>query len=69
MSEVLARVRRVKTEAKLSQRAGVARVIVRAPAEARRGVEAAAADLRDALTIAELVLDDGTELEVEIDVV
>ena len=69
VSEVLARVRRAKTEAKLSQRAGVARVIVKAPAGARRGVEAAAADLRDALTIAELVLDDSTELEVEIDVV
>ena len=66
VSEVLARVRRAKTEAKLSQRAGVARVAVQAPAEARRAIEAAAADLRDALTITELDLADG-ELTVDVD--
>jgi valyl-tRNA synthetase len=66
ISEVLGLVRRAKTEAKLSQRAGVARVAVRAPADARRAVEAASDDLRDALTIAELVVDDGAELTVEI---
>jgi valyl-tRNA synthetase len=56
VSEVLARVRRAKTEAKLSQRAGVDRLRVGAPAGAIPALEAAAADLRDALTVGELVI-------------
>ena len=46
--------RRAKTEAKLSQRAAVARLRVGAPDAALAAVESAAADLRDALTIDEL---------------
>jgi valyl-tRNA synthetase len=66
VSEVLGRVRRAKTEAKLSQRAPVARLVVRTPS--RSAVEPAADDLRDALTVAdlELVDDPGGELAVEI---
>jgi valyl-tRNA synthetase len=43
--EVLAQVRRAKTEAKLSQRAGVDRVVVRAPAAALHAVAAGLTDL------------------------
>ncbi len=51
-SEVLARVRRAKTEAKVSQRAAVARLAVRRPARvARRASTPARADLVEALTV------------------
>ena len=55
VSEVLARVRRAKTEAKRSQRAAVARLAVDARRRRPRpALEAARADLVDALTVAEL---------------
>ena len=68
VSEVLARVRRAKTEAKLSQRADgrPARRAARPPTPARRS-RPAAADLADALTIAELDLVDGDALAVDVD--
>jgi valyl-tRNA synthetase len=52
VSEVLGRVRRAKTEAKLSQRAPVARLVVNTISS--RAIEPARADLVDALTISEL---------------
>ncbi len=51
VSEVLAQVRRAKTEAKLSQRAAVESLVVTASDAARAAVEAALADLRDAGSI------------------
>ena len=58
MSDVLGRVRRAKTEAKASQRAPVARLVVGAPAAAMAALRGARADLVDALTVAELELVD-----------
>jgi valyl-tRNA synthetase len=54
VSEVLARVRRSKTEAKTSQRAPVAALTVTAPDTAR--LDLAADDLVDALTVTRLEL-------------
>ncbi|MET0323920.1 MAG: valine--tRNA ligase [Ilumatobacteraceae bacterium] len=67
VSELLGRVRRAKTEAKQSQRATVARLTVRAPAALRPTIEAATADLADALTVTELVVVDGDELDVVVE--
>jgi valyl-tRNA synthetase len=63
---VLATVRRAKTEAKQSQRASVATLTVTVPTADRSALEAARADLVDALTVVELDLVDGTELGAEI---
>jgi len=48
VSEVLAAVRRAKTEAKLSQRAAVEELIVEGPADALAAIEACRADLAEA---------------------
>ena len=50
---VLALVRRAKTEAKVSQRAAVERVVVHAPHDALAAVRAALPDVRDAGSVAE----------------
>nr|MBA3286870.1 hypothetical protein [Acidimicrobiia bacterium] len=63
VSEVLARVRRAKTEAKRSQRAAVARLVVTAPPLTRAGLDSARADLVDALTLEHLDLVDGDDLD------
>ncbi len=60
--EVLAQVRRAKTEAKLSQRAGVEQLIVRAPAELHHAIEAGRADICDAGSVAQLQVETATEL-------
>ena len=62
VSEVLATVRRAKTEAKQSQRARSPRSTVAVPAASRPALEAAPADLVDALTVVELDVVDGAEL-------
>ena len=67
VSELLARVRRSKTEAKLSQRAAVARLRVVAPPPACASLAAAGGDLTDVLTIESLELAEGAELAVEIE--
>jgi len=67
VSEVLATVRRAKTEAKQSQRASVARLTVTVPAAARPALDAARADLVDALTVVELDIVDGDELATTIE--
>jgi valyl-tRNA synthetase len=64
-AEVLGHVRRTKSEAKVSQRAPVARAVVRATAAQLDAVRAAASDLRDAGSIDELVLEAAEELAVE----
>ncbi len=66
VSEVLASVRRAKTEAKKSQRAEVARLTVTGPAGALVSLEAARADLVDVLTVDRLELAEGTELAVDV---
>jgi valyl-tRNA synthetase len=60
-SEVLARVRRAKTEAKRSQRAGVARLVVTGPAGWIAQLEPCRRDLVDALSIADFELSAGAE--------
>jgi valyl-tRNA synthetase len=61
--EVLARVRRTKTEAKLSQRAEVARLAVTLPAALHASFRTASADLLEAGSIATIEVDDGEQLE------
>ncbi len=67
VSEVLARVRRTKTEAKVSQRAAVARLVVGVPEEAVATLDAAAADLRDALTVTELRVNPAESLTIDVE--
>ena len=66
MSEVLARVRRAKTEAKRSQRSPVATLTIRAPEAGRAAIEAAGDDLVDALTVTDLVVEPGDELSADV---
>jgi len=61
---VLIGVRRAKTDAKLSQRAAVARATVECPAEELALLQQAAADLRDVGRIQELELFPGAQLRV-----
>ena len=67
-SEVLARVRRAKTEAKMSQRATVARLAVSGPPEWLAQLEPARADLVEALTVEsfEPVVADAVAIVVEL---
>ena len=65
-SAVLVVVRRAKTEAKVSQRAAVARCSVSAPAAVLAALAYGASDLRDAGSIAELVTQEAAELAVEV---
>ena len=70
VSDVLARVRRAKTEAKASQRAAVARLRIAAPAADGASLRAAADDLVDALTVEQLELvdaADGADVTVDVD--
>jgi valyl-tRNA synthetase len=67
VSEILGRVRRAKTEAKTSQRAPVARLVIGAPDELRPAVDAAQADLVDALTVTTIELTAGDELTVDVE--
>ena len=62
VSEVLAAVRRAKTEAKLSQRAPVEELIVEGPPEALAAIEACRSDLAEAGGIATFTLSEGTTL-------
>ena len=62
VSEVLAIIRRTKTEAKLSQKAVVALVEVAGPAEALAHVQAAEGDLRDVGSVQEMRFADAAEL-------
>jgi valyl-tRNA synthetase len=66
--EVLAQVRRAKTEAKRSQRAEVAQLTVTAPADALASISAARADLEEAGSIAALELVEGEGDAVRADV-
>jgi valyl-tRNA synthetase len=54
VGEVLAAIRRTKTEAKVSQKAIVSQLVVSAPAATQALVKAAESDLRDAGSIAEV---------------
>jgi valyl-tRNA synthetase len=66
---VLGAVRRAKTEAKVSQRAAVARLVIHAPAEQHEAIHAGAADLAAAGTIADWSLVDADDLSCQIDLV
>ena len=65
-SEVLGQVRRAKSEAKLSQRAPVARLVVRDTAGRVDALRAAEADVRDAGSVRALVLEDAEAPSVEV---
>ncbi len=65
-SDVLGQVRRAKSEAKLSQRAPVARLVVRDGPERLDALRAAESDLRDAGSVAELVLEEADQDSVDI---
>ena len=66
VSVVLGQVRRAKSEAKLSQRTGVDRLVVRDTAQRLDALRAARGDLGDAGSVAELVLEEADEPSVEI---
>jgi valyl-tRNA synthetase len=66
VSDVLARVRRTKTEAKVSQRAAVATLDVRGPAEWIAAVEACRDDLTEALTVTTLTLDVADDIVIDV---
>ena len=66
-SSVLLAVRRAKTEAKVSQRAAVARCTVTAPAATLAALAFGTRDLCDAGSIAELVTAEGPELGVSVE--
>jgi valyl-tRNA synthetase len=65
--EVLARVRRTKTEAKVSQRAEVARLTVTLPAALQGSLRAATADLLEAGSIATIEVVDGEQLDCSVE--
>jgi valyl-tRNA synthetase len=62
VSEVLASVRRVKTEAKVSQRAAVATLELRGPAPWVAAIEACRDDLAEALTVTTMTVADADEV-------
>jgi valyl-tRNA synthetase len=64
--ETLEAIRREKSTAKVSQRAGVSRLVVSAPAGFARALRASAADLIAAGNIEEFVVNDAGELAVEV---
>jgi len=61
--EALARVRRTKTEAKVSQRAEVARLVVTLPSHAHESFRAGTADLLEAGSIATIEVVDGDQFD------
>ncbi len=64
ISDVLASVRRAKTEAKVSQRAAVATLVVGGPADWLAAVEAARDDLTEALSVTTLTLDRADDVSI-----
>jgi hypothetical protein len=64
--EVLEAIRRTKSSAKVSQRAGVASVMVRAPADFLAAIALCAEDLRAAGGVQTLTTREETELLVEV---
>jgi valyl-tRNA synthetase len=67
LSEVLAMVRRAKTEAKVSQRAEVSTLTVHAPVEVQTAVERAVGDLRDAGSITAVVFHDAADTRCDVE--
>jgi valyl-tRNA synthetase len=63
-SEVLALVRRAKTEAKVSQRAAVATLALAGPPEWLAAIDAARADLVETLTVSDLVLSEAADVSI-----
>jgi valyl-tRNA synthetase len=62
ISEVLAQVRRAKTEAKTNQRAAVSELVISAPATVHAALAAGTPDLREAGNIATITVQDGETL-------
>jgi valyl-tRNA synthetase len=66
VSEVLARVRRAKTEAKVSQRAAVETLDVRGPEAWIAAIEACRDDLVEALTVMTLAVDEADQVAIDV---
>jgi valyl-tRNA synthetase len=64
--ETLEALRREKSTAKVSQRAGVTRLVVSAPTEVASALRASAADLIAAGNVDEFVVNDASELTIEV---
>ncbi len=64
--EIVAQVRRAKTESKVTQRAGVERLVVTAPAATQAAIEAGRADISDAGSIGAFEVVDGDKVRCEI---
>jgi valyl-tRNA synthetase len=64
VSTVLGTVRRAKTESKVSQRASVAALTVSGPAEWIAAVNAARADIVEALTVADFIAVEAAEVSI-----
>ena len=69
VSEVLAHVRRAKTDAKVSQRAEVAQLVVHAPTDVHAAILAGAPDLREAGSIADLRVTQADSLRCDVQLV
>jgi valyl-tRNA synthetase len=65
VSEVLAKVRRLKTEAQVSQRAAVDTLVVRGPAAWIASIDACRADVTEALTVGTLTLVEADDVAIE----
>jgi len=66
VSEIVAQVRRAKTEAKVSQRANVDRLVVSAPSELQAAITAGESDICDAGSVLAFTLEIGSDLRCEI---
>jgi valyl-tRNA synthetase len=64
-ASVLGQARKAKTEAKLSMRAPIERLVVRDTAERLAALRRAEADLRDAASVGDLVLEESADASVE----
>jgi valyl-tRNA synthetase len=67
LGEVLAAVRRAKTEAKVSQRAEIERLVVHGPIDVHEAVQRAVADLREAGSIKTIEFEVADELQCIVD--
>jgi len=66
VSEIVAQVRRAKTEAKVSQRANVDRLVVSAPTELHAAILAGQTDISDAGSILAFELETGSDLRCDV---
>ena len=66
VTEIVAQIRRAKTEAKVSQRASVERLVISAPVELYLAIKAGTSDISDAGSVLAFELDTGPDLRCDI---